>query len=316
MTAGFTTERQDPDLRRVSAALVRAGQRGPIDGFRGRLMFPIHDELGNCIAFGARALKDGDEPKYLNSPESPLFSKGRTLYALHHARRAIIETKHALIVEGYVDALALHAAGVHNVVATLGTALTPAHLQRLFRYTSALVFCFDGDEAGEADVLFGAVLHDFEGHINLRAAGFEAEKIVLHVARIAHRVHIGEQAGERGLNPTELVERKVVLEPGLLVDDDLELVVQHFGGDPLLWIERFAVKLAEGGERLLGPGDAGVRGGFGVVVELSVERILLLAFEKASARGGFRAFADRQHRPRGFWRFGHTYFDFGQSPRL
>ena len=129
--------------------LVRPGQRGPIDGFRGRLMFPIHDELGNCVAFGARALKDGDEPKYLNSPESPLFSKGRTLYALHHARRAIIETKHALIVEGYVDALALHAAGVRNVVATLGTALTKEHARILQRMAERITLVFDPDAAGE-----------------------------------------------------------------------------------------------------------------------------------------------------------------------
>jgi DNA primase len=129
--------------------LVRPGQRGPIDGFRGRLMFPIHDELGNCIAFGARALKDGDEPKYLNSPDSPLFSKGRTLYALHHARRAIIEAKHALIVEGYVDALALHAAGVHNVVATLGTALTKEHARTLQRMAERITLVFDPDTAGE-----------------------------------------------------------------------------------------------------------------------------------------------------------------------
>jgi DNA primase len=129
--------------------LIRPGQRGPIDGFRGRLMFPIHDELGNCIAFGARALKDGDEPKYLNSPDSPLFSKGRTLYALHHARRAIIETRHALIVEGYVDALALHAAGVRNVVATLGTALTKEHARTLQRMAERITLVFDPDAAGE-----------------------------------------------------------------------------------------------------------------------------------------------------------------------
>ena len=129
--------------------LIRPGQRGPIDGFRGRLMFPIHDELGHCIAFGARALKDGDEPKYLNSPDSPLFSKGRTLYALHLARRAIIETKHVLIVEGYVDALALHAAGVHNVVATLGTALTKEHARTLQRMAERITLVFDPDAAGE-----------------------------------------------------------------------------------------------------------------------------------------------------------------------
>ncbi len=132
-----------------SLGLIRRGPRGPIDGFRGRLMFPIHDELGNCIAFGARALKDGDEPKYLNSPDSPLFSKGRTLYALHLARRAIIDSKHALVVEGYVDALALHAAGIKNVVATLGTALTKDHARMLQRMAERITLIFDPDTAGE-----------------------------------------------------------------------------------------------------------------------------------------------------------------------
>ena len=129
--------------------LVRPGQRGPIDGFRGRLMFPIHDELGHCIAFGARALKEGDEPKYLNSPESPLFSKSRTLYALHQARRSIIETKHAIVVEGYIDALALHAHGVTNVVATLGTSLTKEHARVLQRMAERITLVFDPDTAGE-----------------------------------------------------------------------------------------------------------------------------------------------------------------------
>jgi DNA primase len=129
--------------------LIRPGQRGPIDGFRGRLMFPIHDELGHTIAFGARALKDGDEPKYLNSPESTLFSKGRTLYALHQARRSIIEAKHAIVVEGYIDALALHAHGVTNVVATLGTSLTREHARTLQRMAERITLVFDPDTAGE-----------------------------------------------------------------------------------------------------------------------------------------------------------------------
>jgi DNA primase len=129
--------------------LVRPGQRGPIDGFRGRLMFPIHDELGHTIAFGARALKEGDEPKYLNSPESPLFSKSRTLYALHQARRAIIESKHAIVVEGYIDALALHAHGITNVVATLGTSLTKDHARTLQRMAERITLVFDPDAAGE-----------------------------------------------------------------------------------------------------------------------------------------------------------------------
>ncbi|MCE9620122.1 MAG: DNA primase [Planctomycetes bacterium] len=129
--------------------LIRSGQRGPMDGFRNRLLFPIHDELGNPIALGARRLDPNDEPKYLNSPDSPLFSKGRTLYALHRARRTIIETKHAIVVEGYVDAVALHQAGVTNVVATLGTALTRDHARSLQRMAERITVVFDPDLAGE-----------------------------------------------------------------------------------------------------------------------------------------------------------------------
>ena len=129
--------------------LIRSGQRGPIDGFRNRLLFPIHDELGNVIAFGARRLDPNDEPKYLNSPDSPLFSKGRTLYALHRARRSIIDSKHAIVVEGYVDAVALHQAGVTNVIATLGTALTKDHAKALQRMAERITVVFDPDNAGE-----------------------------------------------------------------------------------------------------------------------------------------------------------------------
>ena len=118
------------------------------DRFRDRVMFPILDQRGNVIGFGGRVIGQG-EPKYLNSPETPLFEKGRELYGLFHARRAIRDTQTAIVVEGYMDVVALAQSGVENVVATLGTATTPVHVQKLLRMADNLVFCFDGDKAGQ-----------------------------------------------------------------------------------------------------------------------------------------------------------------------
>ena len=111
-------------------------------------MFPILDQRGNVIGFGGRIIGQG-EPKYLNSPETPLFEKGRELYGLFHARRAIRDTQTAIVVEGYMDVVALAQSGVENAVATLGTATTPTHVQKLLRMADNLVFCFDGDKAGQ-----------------------------------------------------------------------------------------------------------------------------------------------------------------------
>ncbi len=117
------------------------------DRFRDRVMFPILDQRGNVIGFGGRVIGAG-EPKYLNSPETPLFEKGRELYGLFQARRSIRDTQTAIVVEGYMDVVALAQNGVENAVATLGTATTPTHVQKLLRMADNLVFCFDGDKAG------------------------------------------------------------------------------------------------------------------------------------------------------------------------
>ncbi len=123
------------------------GESGFYDRFRDRVMFPIRDARGRPIAFGGRILDQG-EPKYLNSPETALFHKGRELYGLYEARQALRKVERLLVVEGYVDVVRLAQAGIPYAVATLGTATTPEHLNRLFRVTSELVFCFDGDNAG------------------------------------------------------------------------------------------------------------------------------------------------------------------------
>ena len=118
------------------------------DRFRDRLMFPIHNTKGGVIGFGGRVLSDKDNPKYLNSPETPLFSKSKELYGLYHCRKYSRRIDYILVVEGYMDVIALHQQGITSVVATLGTATTPAHLQVLSRSAETIVFCFDGDKAG------------------------------------------------------------------------------------------------------------------------------------------------------------------------
>jgi DNA primase len=123
------------------------GESGHYDRFRDRVMFPIRDARGRPIAFGGRIIDEG-EPKYLNSPETALFHKGRELYGLYEARQALRKVERLLVVEGYVDVVRLAQSGIAYSVATLGTATTPEHLNRLFRVTSEVVFCFDGDRAG------------------------------------------------------------------------------------------------------------------------------------------------------------------------
>jgi DNA primase len=119
------------------------------DRFRDRLMFPIRDSRGRVLAFGGRIIDQG-EPKYLNSPETLLFHKGRELYGLYEVRQSRATLKRLMVVEGYMDVARLHQAGVNYAVATLGTATTPEHLRRIFKLVNEVVFCFDGDKAGRA----------------------------------------------------------------------------------------------------------------------------------------------------------------------
>ncbi len=134
--------------RLVETGLLIEREDGRVyDRFRDRILFPIRDHRGRTIGFGGRLLDDG-EPKYLNSPETPLFHKGRELYGLYEARQALRRIERLLVVEGYMDVIALAENGLRHAVATLGTATTADHLQRLFRVCEEVVFCFDGDRAG------------------------------------------------------------------------------------------------------------------------------------------------------------------------
>ena len=131
----------------ATGLIIARDNGGHYDRFRDRLMFPIRDARGRTIGFGGRALGDG-EPKYLNSPETVLFHKGRELYGLYEARQALRQIDQLVVVEGYMDAVALARHGIDFAVATLGTATTPEHLNRLFRLTENVCFAFDGDRAG------------------------------------------------------------------------------------------------------------------------------------------------------------------------
>ncbi len=139
---------QDELLLRAGLLKRREGhQDGGYDVFRERIMFPIHDSRGRTIAFGGRAMGDNG-PKYLNSPETEVFHKGRELYGLFEARQEQRKPERLLVVEGYMDVAMLAEHGINNAVATLGTATTTDHAERLFRVVSEVVFCFDGDRAG------------------------------------------------------------------------------------------------------------------------------------------------------------------------
>ena len=144
-----------PELLLVEAGLLRRPEEGePIDYFRSRVIFPIGDRAGRMIAFGGRVIDDG-QPKYLNSPESPLFEKGRVLYGWSAARAAVARQAEAggvgaIVTEGYMDVIALHRAGFPTAVAPLGTALTEFQLRALWRLSPEPILCFDGDSAGQS----------------------------------------------------------------------------------------------------------------------------------------------------------------------
>ena len=133
----------------LEAGLIGKNERGrEYDRFRGRVMFPVRDGRGRIIAFGGRLLGDGQGPKYLNSPETPIFHKSQELYGLFEARKSSRRLESLIVVEGYLDVIALAQAGIRNTVATLGTATGEEHYRKLYRYVDEVICCFDGDAAG------------------------------------------------------------------------------------------------------------------------------------------------------------------------
>ncbi len=157
----------------LELGLVVMGERGPYDRFRHRLIFPIRDDQGRVVAFAGRALEG--EPKYLNTPNTPLFTKGTVLYGLDLAKEAIRRKGRAVIVEGYTDVISLHAAGVEEAVASMGTSLTEDQARLLARYTEEVVIAYDRDAAGEASSLRGMFILHGAG-LRVRVASFPPEE--------------------------------------------------------------------------------------------------------------------------------------------
>ena len=134
----------------IDSGLVIKSENKTYDRFRNRIMFPIRNSTGNIIGFGARIYNTQQGAKYLNSPETMIFHKSYELYGLFESKKEIAKKKYALIVEGYTDVIGLHKAGIKNCVATLGTAFTKFHFNKIKRYTNKIIFCFDGDSAGKS----------------------------------------------------------------------------------------------------------------------------------------------------------------------
>ena len=178
-----------PEAKLIEAGLrIAVDDKEPYDRFRGRLMLPIEDARGRVIAFGGRILdaKKTDAPKYLNSPDTPLFDKGRTLYNLHRAGPASRQTGRVVVVEGYMDVIALAAAGFADAVAPLGTALTERQIEMLWRLVETPVLCFDGDAAGQR-------------------AAMRAVTRALPLLRPAHSLRIVRLP--TGMDPDDLIKR-------------------------------------------------------------------------------------------------------------
>ncbi len=178
--------------------------RNTFDRFRHRLMIPIRDENGRMCGFGARILDPDDYPKFLNSPETPLFSKSRLLYGLDRARKPIRAADQAVIVEGYLDVIALHQAGFENVVSPMGTALTEHQLRLLKRFSRRIVLALDPDAAGQKAVLSGleAARQSLDRQDELR---FDARGLLRHEARLQADLRVATMPDE--LDPDEIVQR-------------------------------------------------------------------------------------------------------------
>lgn len=229
---------QFPEAMLIEAGLrIAVDEREPYDRFRGRLMLPIADARGRVIAFGGRILdKDRtDAPKYLNSPDTPLFDKGRTLYNLHRAGPASRQTGRLIVVEGYMDVIALAAAGFGECVAPLGTAVTEQQIEMLWRLVETPVLCFDGDAAGQRAAIRAAVraLPLLRPAHSLRIvrlpAGMDPDDLVRRDGPQAMERLLGEARGlldmlwehERGALPLQTPEDKAGLKARLMAHVDI-----------------------------------------------------------------------------------------------
>lgn len=204
-TLKYFREQGYRDEELLEAGLISQREAGGfVDRFRNRLMIPIRDESGRMCGFGARILDPNDYPKFLNSPETPLFSKSRLLYGLDRARKPIRAADQAVIVEGYLDVIALHQAGFENVVSPMGTALTEDQLRLLKRFSRRIVLALDPDAAGQKAVLSGlqAARQSLDREDELR---FDARGLLRHEARLQADLRVATMPD--ALDPDEIVQR-------------------------------------------------------------------------------------------------------------
>lgn len=173
-----------------SGLLVQREEGTVVDRFRNRLMIPIHRDNGAIVAFGGRAMEEGQVPKYLNSPETPIYVKGRTLYGLHLSKTAIARAKHAVMVEGYFDFAQAFQAGITNVIASSGTALTPAQARLLKRFASKVVLSFDPDAAGQGAAARSSellVAEGFQVNVAMLPAGDDPDNFIRKAGGAAYQ---------------------------------------------------------------------------------------------------------------------------------
>ncbi len=223
--AGLLTVRDEADDSRSTPVLSRVeGQHASYtyDRFRNRIMIPIRDENGKMSGFGARIVDPNDIPKFLNSPETPIFTKGHLLYGLDRARKPIRTADQAVIVEGYLDVIALHQAGYENVVSPMGTALTEDQLRLLKKFTRRIVLALDPDTAGQKAVLRGLdaarSAMDREGEL-----GFDARGLLKNEARLQADLRVASMPDD--LDPDEIVARNREEWKGLI--ENAKPIVTH-----------------------------------------------------------------------------------------
>jgi DNA primase len=295
MRDGFTEERLIE-----AGLLIRPEEGATYDRFRGRVIFPIADRQGRTIAFGGRVLGQG-EPKYLNSPETPLFHKGSTLYGLPHALGPARTAGEIVVVEGYMDVIGLHQAGIRNAVAPLGTALTEDQIRLLWRIVPEPVLCFDGDTAGER-----AALRAIERALPMLTPGFSlrfafipagedpdsfvrrrgadaARKLLGQPLALSETLWLFETAGGTPATPEARADlkKRLLQHAARIQDEDLRRGFnQHFGDR--VWREFSAARGAgAGGAFARGPkaAEARIPGrmalGHGVTARVQAERVML-----------------------------------------
>lgn len=190
----------EDDMQAAGLVSEREGG-GFYDRFRNRIMIPIRDSRGRMVGFGARIVDPDDVPKFLNSPQTALFDKGRLLYGLDKARKAIRSMDHSVVVEGYMDVMALHQAGFENAVSPMGTALTEHHIRTLKRYSRKIILALDPDEAGEKAVLKGLTVALDEA----RSEGPDVRGLVRSEGRLDAELRVASLPD--GLDPDEIVDR-------------------------------------------------------------------------------------------------------------